>query len=363
VRIRAAVLVLLVALVGAPPRLLPPASSDESPGKADYDQGMKALAAKAWAEAKAHFQDALTKDPNLLESRIGTAEATIGAGDTPTGLALLRAFLLSCQRGIPLPEERFALFAQARARVIELDPLEAKLEAILNDHADELVAIASRAMTKDPAAADRALRAALHMVPDHRKANDLIKSLAKAGSGKAIPLFTGTDTDAWIGWKGGGWVIEDGAMVGTSKGEPIQARNARTFDGDFDVIVEARLLEATPTPGIPTFFGVLVPWADDTHTYQFGCITKSIFLHEFVGAQPADDHNIFTQPFASRPKKPDPSQWVRYELRFRGDSLLAFVNDEQVFRGPRSKTNRQGILVVQVQNCKAAFRRVEIVPR
>src|SRR5207302_4472855 len=56
-------------------------------------------------------------------------------------------------------------------------------------------------------------------------------------------------------------------------------------------------------------------------------------------------------------------EWNTYEIQLRKAEVRMLVNGRQVFAEPRPASRTGGFVGLTVQNCKALFRKVELVPR
>ena len=53
----------------------------------------------------------------------------------------------------------------------------------------------------------------------------------------------------------------------------------------------------------------------------------------------------------------------RGTIRYRGDEIVMAVNGREVSRGPRPDARKKGYVGLLAQECRAAYRRVEVVLR
>lgn len=336
-------------------------SSDPEVAKAAMEAGRAALGRKDWAAAAAQFQRAIDEDGSLLEAWLGLGEAQAGGGDRTKAAQSFRFLLGSIEE---LPErsgEQLALYTRTRKRTAQLGRDDAALDVLVRKHADALAALSVKWATKDPAAAAEAARAALRIAPDHPKAADLRTRATQGPSGKAIAIFNGRDG---VGFEPltKEWTVQGGLLVGEVREGAYLLSSQQRWAGDYDVVMEASVLESYSASG-PPMIGLLGAFADRDHHLMLACLRKGILWRETFGPADADSRDHADVPLERIDPTLSPKSWISYEMRFRGRQVIAVVAGKEVARIPRPKDRPEGPIVINVQCCKAAIRRLEITPR
>jgi tetratricopeptide (TPR) repeat protein len=335
--------------------------ADPDVARAALESGRNALTRKDWPAAVLSFQRALEEEPTLVEARMGLAEAHAGAGRRPEAAQALRDALERLEAVGTLPADQLALYTRARKRLAELSSEDAALDVLVRKHADALVALGTKWAAKDAAAAGDAIRAALRLAPDHPKAGAALAKAGEAASRAPVALFNGRDTSGWTG-AGSQWRVEAGALVGDVPDGAYALTSQERYKGDFDVLVEASELEVYPRSG-PTFFALKAPWTDDRHWSSLGCLRGALVWRDAWGSSEAEQRDVLDVPYAKVRAGITPRTWLTYELRFRGGQMFALIDGKEVARAPRRDDRAEGHVVLVVQNCKVAFRRIEITQR
>lgn len=338
-----------------------PAVSDPETAQAALGAGRSALGRKDWAAAKAQFQRALDEDPTLLEAQLGLGEAQAGGGDREQAARSLRALLLTIEELKERSEEQVALYSRARKRLPQLGGEDAALDLLVRKHADLLASLSSKWASKDPGVAAEAAQAALRLAPDHAKATDLRARAAQAGSRKPIAIFNGRDG---VGFEPltKEWRVEDGLLIGDVTEGAYLLPSQERWAGDFDILMEASIVEAYTANG-PPFLAVMGGFVDRDHHLRLGCLRTGILWRETFGPTEAETRDLADVPLARIDPKLTPKSWITYEMRFRGKHVIALVAGKEIGRAPRPKERPECQVVLTVQCCKAAIRRLEITPR
>lgn len=347
----------LVLLLGGAPA----GSGDPELARAALEAGRSALARKDWSGAAAQFQRAIDEDAGVLDAWLGLGEAHAGGGERAKAAQAFRFVLGSIEELPERSEDQLALYTRTRKRTTQLGRDDAALDALVRKHADALAALAAKWAVKDPAAAAEAARAALRIAPDHPKAADLRARAAQGSSGKAISIFNGRDG---VGFDPltREWTVQDGLLIGEVREGAYLLASQQRWAGDYDVVMEASVLESHAANG-PPMIGVLAGFADRDHHYMLACLRKGILWRETFGSSADDTRDLADVPLERIDPKLTPASWIRYEMRFRSKHILALVAGKEVGRIPRPKDRPEGPIVLNVQCCKAAVRRLEITPR
>lgn len=354
-------LALLLALFVVAPQTSAPPCADPDVARAALESGRNALTRKEWDVAVSSFQRALEEDPDLVEARVGLAEAHAGAGRRTEAAQALRASLDRLEATAPLATEQAALYTRARKRLAELSADDAALDLLVRKHADVLVALGTKWAAKDTNVAGDALRAALRLAPDHPKAGAALSKVGEAVARRPVALFNGRDSTGWNGI-GPQWRVESGALVGEVREGAYIITSQHTYSGDFDVLVEASQLEDYPQAG-PTFFALKAPWTDDDHWSSLGCLRGALVWRDASGPGEANQRDILDIPYSKLRAGASPRSWITYELRFRGSLMFALIDGKEVAREPRPRDRKSGHIAIVVQHCKVAFRRIEVTQR
>lgn len=336
-------------------------SGDPDEARSALEAGRAALGRKDWSAAATHFQRSLDEDGTLLEAWLGLGEAFSGGGDRAKASQSFRS-LLGAIEELPEPsDEQRALYTKARKRATQLGRDDATLDGLVRKHADALAALSVKWATKDPAAAAEAARAALRIAPDHAKEADLRARATQGPTGKAISIFNGRDG---VGFEPltKEWKVQDGLLIGEVREGAYLLSSQQRWAGDYDVAMEASVLESYAASG-PPMIGLLGAFADRDHHVMLACLRKAILWRETFGPAGADTRDLADLPLERIDPKLAPTSWIRYEMRFRSKHIIALVAGKEIARIPRPKERPEGPIVLNVQCCKAAIRRLEVTPR
>jgi tetratricopeptide (TPR) repeat protein len=356
VRVRAVVLalLLLLLLLGSAPAL-----ADRPAAEFHATRGDKALQEKDWALAEENFRKALTEDASFHPARYGLSQAHLGAGRSPPGIEELRKFVTGVKADATAPPAWKLLVVKAEKQLKEIDASGADLQKVLDRWADDLVAIARKAAAKDPSTAKRAARRALELRPGDKGAAEVLEKLGESAKGPPVVLFNGKDLKNWAQAEFPYYQVVDGYLMGQVREGARHLYADYPVEGDFDIRMEARVLEE-PVDGDSVM--TLLLYRSGSHDYlSLGIINRKAY---FMDSTSSSEKVIFLRkPIAELKVSFDPEQWTTYEMRFRGDSVLAVVNGEVLATEKRTERMKGGFVGINVQRAKAAIRKVEVQPR
>jgi hypothetical protein len=247
---------------------------------------------------------------------------------------------------------------RARKRLAEVDAAGAQLEQLVDRHVASLLSLAAKWLEKEPDVAHRALSAVLRLRPANAKGRDLLEKLGRKAQEARIALFDGKSGNGWSYLDMPVWSVEGGAIVGTADKDGFICQTEKHFEGDFDVVVEMRILEERGRGSMAEMGGAM---KDLYRRSTLGIHDGRLVWTESETAN--DFREVFSATVGELAHPFDPKAWNVYELRFRGSLLHAVVNGEVVSTQPRPEGRDKGMVGLRVRNVKAAFRRVDIVPR
>jgi tetratricopeptide (TPR) repeat protein len=342
------VVLAVAALCAAPPAV----RADRETAEFFADRGEKALKDGDASAAEEHFRRSLEEDEAFAPARFGLARALIAAELREDGLEELKRAVDELRAESSWKSEQ----QKARKLLDELDKAGAQLRKLVDAHVEELVAFARKWMKKDQDTAVRALRAALTLAPGHAKAAQMIESLGLSAKGPPEPWFDGTSNAGWIEMGPPRWKVEDGAIVGDVKDGAYIGRTERMIEGDFDVLMEARLVEEHDGP---SYFAVAPAYDGRDGHYSLGLLKGKLLFQEDVDAE--TDREVY---HANPPHEFDAADWHVYELRFRGSRVIALVDGQEIAVDESRPDARSGGFVgLKCQHCRFEVRRVEVTPR
>jgi tetratricopeptide (TPR) repeat protein len=333
------------------------ALADRETAQFQSGRGDKALAAKKWDDAEACYRKALDEDATFLPARYGLSQALVAEGKTAPAVVELRAFLDAAHAQAALPAEWKTLLVKAEKQLVDLDAAGAALEKITDGYVAELLDLASRSLSKNPELAESLLKRVCSLRPGNAKAVDLLAKIGKTPRSETIDLFDGKDKDGWDAPDDPRWEALDGNFVGSARGQSIHLRTVRCFDGEFDVRMEARLVEDFADG--PLLFAIRPCWKSITECYSLGVLRGRVEWWEI--AEGYKDHRLVVSLAPTDLKKPfDVKQWNAYELRVRAKDVTALINGDVVATEPRPAGRKDGFVALQVQHARVAFRKVQI---
>jgi hypothetical protein len=334
-----------------------PALADRATADFYAQRGEKALLAKDWAAAQEQFRKAISEEADHLPGHLGLAEALLGAGSQGDGLSTLRRAVEIADVTKPFPAAWTAAAAKARRRLAEVDVTGAQLERLVDKYVGDLLSFADRWTAKDLDTATLALNEAMRLRPEHSRVKAVAAKVAKADEATWISLWNGVDKTGWEGTGVDAWKVVGGELRCEAEDAALLAK-ARVLSGDHDVRVAARLLDA-PKEG-PAQMMVLFPWTSDAAHAAFGVEDGHLVWREEQGKKQQEPR--LRTPLSQVPSI-DPTGWNVYEMRFRGEEVVALVNKRVVGTFPRPKDGGTGQLVLRVQAVHASFLRMEVRPR
>jgi tetratricopeptide (TPR) repeat protein len=331
------------------------AHADRETAQFSSGRGDKAIAAKKFEEAEGFYRKAIEEDETFLPARYGLAQALVGEGRSALAVETLRQFVDDIRSAPASPGEWKALGAKAQMQLADLDATGAALQRIQDAYVEVLVGIAQRWLAKDPAVAERALRRALKIRPDHPKAAEMIGKMGKAAGGQVFDLFDGTSLEQWELVNPSAWQVLDGAILATAQGHTYFIRSARSFEGDFDVRFEARLIDELSSK---PYFAVMAAFKSDYDHYSFGRFGGNIWWSDSLTQGKPRDVAVLSPPQLKKPY--DAKQWNWYELRFKGTEVRAYLNGDEVAKETRPEGRKDGFVGLVVQDVKVAFRKIQV---
>lgn len=344
-RCSVAALVCLVAAV---------ALADREAAEFFHERGEEAARKREYAEAISQFHKALGEDATYHPARLSLAEALLEDDQREEGLVELRRFVDALRRDEAAREEWKSEFRQGERLLERLDELGTELRDRIDDHVRDLLRFARKWESKDPEIAIRALRQVLVLRPGHEDAVEQIEALGASPKGEAIPLFNGKNLDGFTEMGFPTWKVEEGLLIGDLKDGAVVGRTEELFEGDFDVIMEAKIVREHPGPSLYT----LSPCSDGLDgRYSLGVLNGKVFWEESIDTESERDID-FAPPSSFRK-----DEWNIFELRLRGDKAIAVVNGEEIGVDERPDRRQKGFVALVVQNVVFSVRRLELVPR
>ena len=319
-------------------------------------RGDKALAAKKYDEAETLYRKALEEDATYLPARYGLAQAFVGAGKSAGAVEELRKFVEEARANSALPAEWKPLVAKAEKQLGELDAAGAALQKIMDGYADALVDLAQRWSAKDSGVAERALRRALAVRPGMPRALELLDKMGKSPTGETVDLFNGTDLSGWEFAHAPTTQAIDGQLVVDTRDKGITIRSGPMFEGNFDVRMEAKVLEEYPGLSVCE---LLPCWKANFDHYFLGIEKDSVVFLEQLG-ESSKERPIWSALQKNMKKPFDAKDWHTYEVRLRGLETTALVDGEVVAKDPRPERRNGGFVGILVQNARVAIRKIQV---
>lgn len=321
------------------------------------DEGDDALKAKDYAAAGEHYRAALEAEGTCLPARFGLGEALLATEDIPGAVVAFRQVVRQAHgdAGIPAAWRKFVSRAQRRLK--EHDKHGQELEALVDAHITKVMKVALKYRSADPDLADRALEIVLALRPEHKRACEVRAKMAEQGARKE-KIFDGKQIADWDGGRGQWWSVEDGVIVSETKGVATFTRNQKEIEGNFDVIMEARIAKVHDSA---PFLALLAAWkSDDEHT-RLGTLSGALAWYERRGKD--DVERVFRKDARRLAKPYDPSKWTTYELRYREKWIHALINGREVHKVKRPKERTGGYVGILSQGCRGEVRRLDILYR
>jgi hypothetical protein len=330
-----------------------PAGADPGAAEADVARGRTALKAKRWTEAEEAFRAALRQDPDRLGARLGLAEALLGAGQRGKALPLARQVAGAGARAGGAGAADAGEVDRARALLKREDPEGAKLERLVDDFTRALLKVGVQAGEADPLLARTAVERVRRLRPDHPELHGLASRLGLLPPGE--PLWNGRDGAGWSWFEAPGWTVAEQAIVGSAADVYAATRTVLSIQGDYDVRLEARVLGG----GKSAVLFLQAGWTTFRENVSLGLVGAHVLLME--GRQ----MGTTADPPRGTPRKTrapvDPEAWNRFELQFRGATVVGYVNGERVGEIVRPPRYASGHVALTVLLGRVAFRRLELV--
>jgi tetratricopeptide (TPR) repeat protein len=318
-------------------------------------EASQALESGKWDEAKRLYEAALSESPDSILARAGLAKALEGKGDKTDAIVALRQVVReAAQRGDLSAQEEKAR-EESEQRLAKVDPNGSDLQGILQGYAGKVISLALRYKHKDPDLAQRALSTALGLDPANERGLKLQEQLLEE---RRQPLFDGKQIKTWLHGDSPYWRVENGVIVGDAHDVASYIRTQETTDGDFDVSMDARVVK---TFAGQSFFALQGAFKAEDEFSALGVMDEDLVW--FEGHASKAKVQVYQRPLAALPGAVDPTAWNTYELRFRGDEVVAMVDGKEAYRIPRDPARDGGYLALLCQHCTVQFRNVFVTPR
>jgi len=321
------------------------------------DDADKALAAGKPAAAETLYRRAIEKAAGCLPARRGLGDALLAQEKVQEAIVAFRQVLRDAAADPAMPSAWAAHVTAAQRQLTERDAHGRELEQAVDEHVKVLLRLVTRHKASDPELADRMLDTILTLRPTHEKALEMRGRMAAAGARKEA-LFDGKQIADWDGGRSKWWSVVDGVIVARTKGLATYIRTQKQLEGEFDVLMEARI---TQRGGDVPFIALLGAWKAEFNHTRFGVLGDAVMWFEHHEEGKKDQ--VYREDL-ERLKKPfDPAQWNVYELRFRKEHIQALVNGEKLHEIPRTEMRDRGYVGILAQDCDAEIRRVEVLYR
>lgn len=346
---RIAIPVLVALLVLAVPLL---ADMDEALEL--VERGRAALKASRAEDATALFEEALEAEESCVPARFGLGEALLAGGDVKGAVVAFRHVARATTASAAIPAPWRELGAKARKFLDKHDALGQELEKLIDGHVAKVMKVALKYRTKDPDLTDRALQIVLSLRPEHGRGIELRDSLSRQGA-LCVQVFDGKQIEDWDGGRSDWWKVVDGVIVAETKGIATYLRNQDEFEGNFDVVMEARIAKVYDEY---PFVAIMGAWKAEFDHSRLGTLAGALTWFEHTGE---DSKERVFRCEARRLKKPfDPAKWTKYELRYRDKVIEAWVNGRKVHSTPRSADRAGGYVGIVAQGCRAEIRSLDV---
>ena len=335
-----------------------PCAADRTAAEFFVQRGDKALRDKDWTTAQEQFRKAIEEDPENLPALSGLAEALLAAGDRTDGLKALRRAGTVANGGATMPAAWGIVAARVRKRLGEVDVAGTALDRIVEKHTADLAAYANRWIKKDPEAAAAAFEDMKRLRPDDKRTKQLGEALSRIDEATWLPLFNGKDGEGWLYLSAPTWTIQQGVIVCNLPSEAVGTRTKATYAGDYDIRVEAKLVELHDPKG---FFAIMsgIKSHDDHSTLSIAK-GRLLWMEEHA---PKKFDRLFDALEDKLPKSFDANAWTVYEIRIRGENVQLVVNGEVVTSFSRPAGRDTGAIGLKVERAHTLVRRVEYRPR
>lgn len=320
-------------------------------GRAD-----KSLAAKDFPAAEENYRKALTEDPTYHPARYGLAQALLGLGRSGPAIEELRKFAADVKADASAPADWKALLAKAEKQFADADASAAEIQRLVDKYADDLVALARKCAAKDPDVAEKAARRVLLLRPGDAQATELLSKVDEASKGAPITLFNGVDLKNWEQAEFPFWQVLNDVIVADVRDGSREMRSQQSFDGDFDVKMEARI--GQEKLGQDTMVALLAGYKGDSDFEGVGLINKKVYFFDRTGEK--EKRIIVKTPATEWKSTFDLAAWNTYEMRFRADKITALINGETVGEDPRTERRMAGFVALYAQAATISFRNVVV---
>ncbi len=355
-------LLMCLCLLGSLSIAAPLGAEDAKPPKALVD-ARAALAAKDYDKACTLAEAAMAGKPSKVHYReavVIRGEGYLGQKNTKKGVAWLREVLLLLEANVPLSDAEQDLWTRARKAIGAASPDDAGLHKKMSKQSGKMVSISKKWLKKDPKAAERAALAALALDPASKRARAAFDAARKAMGAVPQELLEVAKMAGWRGLTDKNWPRENGVLVGFVDKTAMMLTTEREWTGNFDVVLEARVIEFYSNNG-PPLFALACPFVSDSRYVTLSCMAAQAELYEWTSKRDGKTHA--KKAYKELGKKVDPKDWVRYELRARDDELIALVNGNEIGRQLRPDYLKTFRIGMKVQFCKVEVRSVKIVRR
>ncbi len=339
------------------------ARADGEKGLAALALARKAFAGKEYAKARdlaVTAMEGLSKEPLLREAVLIRGKAHLGLGEKKKGLAYLRELLLLLEANVPLDDAGRQLWTRGRKALEAASPDDTALHRKMAKQAAKLAGISRKLVKKDPKAAERAALSALALDPVGKKGIEALKAARTALGAAPQELLDFPALASWSGLTDKNWPRKDGVLTGHVEKTAMMLNTRKSWSGNFDVYMEARLVKLYGNNG-PPLFSLVAPFASKSRYLSFGYMSGNIELYEWTALRDGVTHG--RKSYKDLPKKPDPKDWNKYELRVRADEVIALVNGVEVARQTRSADFKEGQIALKVQFLEVEIRSVTVVGR
>ncbi len=319
-------------------------------------RGDRALQAKDFTGAEEQYRKALQEEAAFVPARYGHAQALLGLARPAGAVTDLMKVVADVRADPAAPADWKALAARAEKQLQDLDASDAELQRILDRHADDLVALARKWAGKDPAVSEKAARRALDLRPGDKAAEEILEKVDSLPKGAPIQLFNGVDLKNWDLAEFPYWQVREGFIFGEVREGSRQMRSLEEFTGDYEVRMEARLVEERV--GQDAMLQLLAGYRGEYDFVAIGLINRKVYFVDRTGDK---EKRVLVKTPITEWKAPfDPAQFATYVLRFHGEEVSALVNGEVVGTDKRTERRMGGFVGIYAQGATVAFRKVEV---
>ena len=335
----------------------PRAHADEDKAQELTEEGEIALESEEPKAAVVLFRRAIEASDTWLPAYFGLGEALLEVDKTDEAVVAFRKVVRCAAAREDIPSGWERKVRRAKRKLDEHDERGKELEEAVDQTVTELLRLVEKHKTSDPDLADRALAVILALRPDHDRAGEVRDRMANKGARKTA-VFDGKQIDDWDGGRSKWWSVAGGAIQAKAKGVATYIRNQETIEGNFDVIMEAQITDAS---GEVPFIALMGSWKAEYEHSRFGMLDGSIIWYEYQGED--NRERVFKTPASALRKAVKPGDWITYELRFREDKIHALINGREVHALERPKHRAGGYVGILAQDCNASIRRLDVLHR